>query len=746
MNHILLKSIFLKLLVLVSLSVVHAESRALLVGVSNYPTLEERWSLAGPKNDVTRLKQVLLTRDFKAEDIIILADGVNDAQSPTRANIINALKQLVKSATSGDVIFIYFAGHGSQMPIKSNSSEGQQEPDGLHEIFLPIDIGKWDGSQGHVENAIVDYEVRSLVDQILDRGAFVWGVFDTCHSATMVRGGQPSEVKLRHINPEQLGMSGDLISASTRTYKNQEVKSRGGSGSEEVQSPLGALKINQELKTSATRSSDKPQSKLNGRSGGSVFFYAAQTFELAPEIRLPIGDPQRKPYGLFSYMITNALELGTPMSYRQLMQYVLTQYAGIQQVRVTPVMTGTSPDQLVFGDSKLKLRQWPINEPDGQISVGTLSGVGVGDLFAVVPDPTSKTEETLGYMRVRSAELNSARLESVEYQGKAPLSLSDFKSGTYARVFSSQSRISLRVQIDQRSCGATCPWKPLIDKMKSDPLRGVNVKWVSESPDVILRVSAKAVAIASPTAYAGRPCPEIGVDCKGALPPLNEIRLVAYDKVNPDTLRQDFERVELGLHRVSRAQNLMRIAAQMRDVLNRSGLMIKLMHQPAQGGSFKTIAPQAISPVRDGDRVKIKLKNQGRRPVDVTIFYLDAEYGISPIFPSRGELNRFQPGESHDVSIRVSKNENISGREHLVILTDIPQAAGVPPIDFSVLTQRPLQGIKTRGGSYRAMGKHQGLKSLLEASFTESGVKTRGARTEVNSDTSVQVFSLDLRD
>ena len=403
-------------------SVAVAKPRALLVGVSSYPTLDKELRLYGPKNDVTRLHQVLLSRNFKPQDVMIFADGVADAQSPTRSNIINALTHLAQSAKSDDIIFIYFAGHGSQAPARRTTPEGQQEPDGLHEIFLPIDVGQWEGSKGLVRNAIIDYELRALVDQMLDRGAFVWGVFDACHSATMVRGGQPSEVKWRHINPHHLGMSGELLASAMRTPKDDEVKGRGGPQVKERQAPLGFTSPSSKLsKTGSTsRSTEETQPHLK-RQGGSAFFYAAQTYELAPEIRLPIGDPQRKPYGLFSYMISQALELGVPMSYRQLMQYVLTQYAGIHQVSVSPVMTGTSPDQLVFGDTILKLRQWPISEPNGQIPVGTLSGIGVGDLFAVLPDATAKLEKSIGYMRVSAVELNSARLESIQHQGKAPM-------------------------------------------------------------------------------------------------------------------------------------------------------------------------------------------------------------------------------------------------------------------------------------------------------------------------------------
>ena len=94
----------------------HAELHALLVGVSGYPNLPERMRLQGPRNDVLRMRQVLVQRGFREEHIRLLADGVPGAQPPTRANILQALDQLGAGRGSGDTVFIHFAGHGSRQP------------------------------------------------------------------------------------------------------------------------------------------------------------------------------------------------------------------------------------------------------------------------------------------------------------------------------------------------------------------------------------------------------------------------------------------------------------------------------------------------------------------------------------------------------------------------------------------------------------------------------------------------------
>jgi len=93
----------------------HAENHALLVGVSNYPTLPAM-SLYGPANDVELMRTVLLRKGFAAGNVQALADGVKGAGDPTRASILKALDGIVAKARAGDFVMLFFAGHGSQQP------------------------------------------------------------------------------------------------------------------------------------------------------------------------------------------------------------------------------------------------------------------------------------------------------------------------------------------------------------------------------------------------------------------------------------------------------------------------------------------------------------------------------------------------------------------------------------------------------------------------------------------------------
>ncbi len=160
----------------------------MLVGINDYtasrlgrphaaPAERREWpNLYGAVNDVTILREMLIERyGFASRDVVVLAD-----QEATRASILEAIERhLVKPAKEDDVLFFYYAGHGSQ--VRNSLSE---ELDGLDESIVPADsrLGASD---------IRDKELRPLFNRILDRGARLTVILDACHSGSGVRGRRP---------------------------------------------------------------------------------------------------------------------------------------------------------------------------------------------------------------------------------------------------------------------------------------------------------------------------------------------------------------------------------------------------------------------------------------------------------------------------------------------------------------------------------------------------------------------------
>ena len=273
---------------------------ALLVGVSEYPALGPERQLRGPRNDVIALRDTLSGMQGGWRRMSVLADGVPQADGlPTRAAIAGNLERLARDVEPGDFVVIYFSGHGSQQPAAAD----RDEADGLDEIFLPRDIGRWDGKIGSVRNALTDDDIQRFIQPILAAGARVWAVFDTCHSGTITRGALlAGEEVQRAVRPSELGVP--------------------------LFSPRAARTISE-----AAHGQRAWSDKL-------VVFSAAQSDQSTPELRLPAGDPARVEHGLFTYTLVRALRTNGATSYGQLAQSIATRYALMQRSAPTPLYEG----------------------------------------------------------------------------------------------------------------------------------------------------------------------------------------------------------------------------------------------------------------------------------------------------------------------------------------------------------------------------------------------------------------------
>ncbi len=146
-----------------------AGQRALLIGIGAYQNIRP---LIGPPRDLVRMERFLTDHmGYRSDEIAVLKDG-----QATRKNLLRTMENwLVRSTKAGDKVFIYFSGHGSQLPDKNND-----EKDGLDETLSPIDTTK-DG-----RNQITDDEFGAILAKMSDRDLTV--IIDSCHSGTISRG------------------------------------------------------------------------------------------------------------------------------------------------------------------------------------------------------------------------------------------------------------------------------------------------------------------------------------------------------------------------------------------------------------------------------------------------------------------------------------------------------------------------------------------------------------------------------
>jgi hypothetical protein len=176
--------------------------RALLVGVDIYKPVDVAvvektrgaWTnLDGCVNDAKSIAEIIKSRfGFEEKNIATLYD-----QDAKREKILAAIEKLIDESQKGDVVFIYYAGHGSQV---YNSLSTEVSGDKQDETIVPADMMD-----------IRDKELAKLFNRLLDKGVILTLIFDSCHSGSIARGSNVPEIaKSRHIN----GSSADAMDPS----------------------------------------------------------------------------------------------------------------------------------------------------------------------------------------------------------------------------------------------------------------------------------------------------------------------------------------------------------------------------------------------------------------------------------------------------------------------------------------------------------------------------------------------------
>ena len=181
--------------------------RALLVGIDQYdrgrsPLTDPSFSgtpgrrtwqnLQGSVNDATTMREVLIHRfGFHDADILMLTN-----EQATRANILTAFQHhLIDAARPGDLSVIFYAGHGSRI-YNSRSPE----LDRRDETIVPADANLNTDPKRIID--IRDKEWDRLFTQVLDRGAKLTAIFDSCHSGSISRGLIPMTMGVRSLQED----------------------------------------------------------------------------------------------------------------------------------------------------------------------------------------------------------------------------------------------------------------------------------------------------------------------------------------------------------------------------------------------------------------------------------------------------------------------------------------------------------------------------------------------------------------
>lgn len=115
---------------------------------------------------------LLQSKGFEDDDVKLLVDDDDSYDPPNHVNVKNALNWLCSDREPGDVIFMHFSGHGTQVPADDDDVEADKLDEAicLEELFL-----------------MADDDLKQFFSQ-LPEGVQATVVMDCCHSGSMLDG------------------------------------------------------------------------------------------------------------------------------------------------------------------------------------------------------------------------------------------------------------------------------------------------------------------------------------------------------------------------------------------------------------------------------------------------------------------------------------------------------------------------------------------------------------------------------
>jgi len=566
----------------------HAASRALLVGVSQLAQQNNPLWLKAPRNDVMLMRKTLRQQGLAPDDITVLADGVEGAQLPDAAAIHNALGQLLDRSRSGDFVMLYFSGHGTR--VRDNLKQ-YQEPDGLAESFLARDARRsGDGLAGVLRDVEMDNWIRAF----LARNVFVWVVFDTCSATSMTRGSPSArdtadddssgdEVRFRSIRFEQLARGKADAGASA---------------------PVAAPPETPAL----------PRARYVG-------FFASESHQATPELKLPRHAPNAQPYGLLTWTLAQALARN-PANFRELFNGVLTLYPSVikelqgrfpMRELPSPVAEGSLDAPLFANDPapRSTLPQWEARREGKRLvlPVGRLDGLDAGQRLRV----TATLEN--GTRREALAQLTQADSDSATLTLPAALASLGEDATWSASPTAPPAALALRVDATQPlPPGLSLPWPASIVRVAASEAARADVRWRGDTLEVL--------AAASTPLIPGRPS-FTGTDAL--------IRLACLKSV---------------IHLATLAQNG-RIDGLEANLERWRGDRLMISQPLTQAARTPQPAPQP------DERNALVVRNGSGQSLDLVILGVGADGNVYPVYPETiREANRFERGTREAPAIK----------------------------------------------------------------------------------------------
>lgn len=277
--------------------------KALLINIANYETAKLGWDHLPADRDRLLMHQILLEQGFGCSEI--------RNEQATFAGIGRAIQAFTDSLGRGDMVIVYFSGHGQQL-----SDDNGDEADRLDEAYVPFDapvsrtILPGYGGEKHIRDDRIGQWIARIRLRIGSSGHLLL-LMDSCYSGDINRG---------------------------------EGSFRGGK-SPIVIPPLGKAILKAPAEESKSGYVDRISTTVRP---GTLGRFVVITASEANELNANVKDHQGYLIGALTYATGRAFrQLATNSSYRRLFT-LIAEYIAEQSTTQHPTLEGDG-DQPVFG-------------------------------------------------------------------------------------------------------------------------------------------------------------------------------------------------------------------------------------------------------------------------------------------------------------------------------------------------------------------------------------------------------------
>ena len=415
--------------------------------------------------------------------------------------------------------------------------------------------------------------------------------------------------------------------------------------------------------------------------------------ETTPERPLP--NANSPVHGLFSYTIADILSQSTTaLTYRELALRVIEQYRAMPRLSPTPLFEGGGLDRQILGQ-----RSWPERPqmllaeriPGGEwaLRAGAVHGLTVGSILELFPPAGSAAADArIGFVKVTSVEPTSARVVPTTFDSVAAPAPARLAVASRARVrYHEFGSFRLRVALQQPGSAAAPGFTTLapgqgpavIERAMSDlttSTNGLAERVSTPAADWFVRPTDGRAVLAPSEGWQATTTSPGGTSG----PPPQFVIGAANDPKTAASLSD-------ALRRIGRARNLMRLASAAGQG-PRVDLVSSAMPMPRIQPAGRCRATRRC---HHSCRRVCRVSYQQCRPaaLDVTVLYVDAAFGIQPIYPQRDREvdNQLKPGETRIIG-RFRVTDDPLGWESAVAIAVESTPARQ---NFSMLAQDSLE-------------------------------------------------------